>query len=117
MIIHYLQDKYPNCAFTMMGEGYDNLHWAEGNPDPKPSREEYEANYNFPDPVVSEEAQRQRYAQQEALAQKLQYKAQRQAEYPPITDYIDGVVKGNQAQIDAYIAACQAVKAKYPKPV
>ena len=43
------------------------------------------------------------------------YKAQRAAEYPPITDYIDGVVKGDQAQIDAYIAACQAVKAKYPK--
>ena len=34
------------------------------------------------------------------------YKSKRQAEYPPITDYLDGVVKGNQAQIDAYIAAC-----------
>jgi len=44
------------------------------------------------------------------------YIAKRQAEYPPITDYIDGVVKGDQAQIDAYIAACQAVKTKYPKP-
>jgi hypothetical protein len=44
-----------------------------------------------------------------------QYKYQRAKEYPPITDYIDGVVKGDQAQIDAYIAACQAVKAKYPK--
>jgi hypothetical protein len=44
------------------------------------------------------------------------YKSKRQAEYPPITDYLDGVVKGNQAQIDAYIAACQAVKTKYPKP-
>lgn len=44
------------------------------------------------------------------------YKLQRRAEYPPMTDYIDGVVKGDQAQIDAYIAACQAVKAKYPKP-
>lgn len=43
------------------------------------------------------------------------YKSQRAAEYPPITDYLDGVVKGDQAQIDAYIAACQAVKAKYPK--
>jgi hypothetical protein len=43
------------------------------------------------------------------------YKAKRQREYPPITDYIDGVVKGDQAQIDAYIAACMAVKAKYPK--
>jgi hypothetical protein len=43
------------------------------------------------------------------------YKYQRAEEYPPITDYIDGVVKGDQAQIDAYIAACLAVKAKYPK--
>ena len=45
-----------------------------------------------------------------------EYQRKRAAEYPPMADYIDGVVKGNQAQIDAYIAACQAVKAKYPKP-
>jgi len=44
------------------------------------------------------------------------YIAKRQAEYPNLLDYIDGVVKGDQAQIDAYIAACQAVKTKYPKP-
>lgn len=37
--------------------------------------------------------------------------------YPDIAVYLDGVVKGDQAQIDAYIAACLAVKAKYPKPV
>ena len=43
------------------------------------------------------------------------YIAKRAAEYPPITDYLDGVVKGDQAQIDKYIADCQAVKAKYPK--
>jgi len=43
------------------------------------------------------------------------YIAKRQAEYPPITDYLDGVVKGDQVQIDKYIADCQAVKAKYPK--
>jgi hypothetical protein len=43
------------------------------------------------------------------------YKAKRAAEYPPITDYIDGVVKGDQVQIDKYIADCLAVKAKYPK--
>ena len=44
------------------------------------------------------------------------YKAKRAAEFPPITDYLDGIVKGDQEQIDAYIAACQAVKTKYPKP-
>jgi len=46
----------------------------------------------------------------------LRWRKIRAKEYPPITDYLDGVVKGDQAQIDAYIAACQAVKAKYPKP-
>ena len=48
---------------------------------------------------------------------ELSYATKRKAEYPPITDYIDGVVKSDQSQIDAYVAACQAVKAKYPKPV
>jgi hypothetical protein len=51
----------------------------------------------------------------EAYAQANAYKAKRQAAYPSITDYIDGVVKGDQAQIDKYIADCLAVKAKYPK--
>jgi len=44
------------------------------------------------------------------------YKAKRKAEYPPATDYLDGIVKGDQAQVQAYIDACNAVKAKYPKP-
>ena len=43
------------------------------------------------------------------------YKYKRQAEYPPFTDYLDGIAKGDQAQIAKYIADCQAVKAKYPK--
>lgn len=47
---------------------------------------------------------------------ELTYIEKRAMEYPPMADYLDGIVKGDQAQIDAYIAACQAVKAKYPKP-
>jgi hypothetical protein len=43
------------------------------------------------------------------------YIAKRQAEYPPMTDYLDGIAKGDQSQINKYIADCQAVKAKYPK--
>jgi hypothetical protein len=45
------------------------------------------------------------------------YIAKRAVEYPPVTDYLDGLVKNDQAQIDKYIADCQAVKAKYPKGV
>jgi len=53
----------------------------------------------------------------EALRPKteLTYAQKRAAEYPPITDYLDGVVKSDQVQIDKYIADCWAVKAKYPK--
>ena len=43
------------------------------------------------------------------------YIAKRQKEYPPMTDYLDGIAKNDQAQIAKYIADCQAVKAKYPK--
>lgn len=45
----------------------------------------------------------------------VEYKAKRKAEYPSAADYLDGIVKGDQAQIQAYIDACLAVKAKYPK--
>ena len=46
----------------------------------------------------------------------LSYAELRAMEYPPIADYLDGVVKNDQMQINKYIADCQAVKAKYPKP-
>ena len=45
----------------------------------------------------------------------LTYAEKRIREYPPYTDYIDGIVKGDNAQVQAYIDACLAVKAKYPK--
>ena len=35
--------------------------------------------------------------------------------YPPMADYLDAKVKGDSAQEQAYITACLAVKAKYPK--
>lgn len=47
----------------------------------------------------------------------LDYQRQRAAEYPPMSDYLDGIVKGDTAQVQTYIDACLAVKAKYPKPV
>ena len=47
---------------------------------------------------------------------EMTYAQKRAAEYPPYTDYLDGIAKADQAQIDKYIADCQAVKTKYPKP-
>jgi hypothetical protein len=51
----------------------------------------------------------------DALVASEAYKAKRAAEYPPYTDYLDGIVKGDNAQVQAYIDACNAVKNKYPK--
>jgi hypothetical protein len=55
--------------------------------------------------------------QQELIAEyeSTQYQRDRAKEYPDFKDYLDGIVKGDQAQIDKYIADCLAVKAKYPK--
>ena len=42
-------------------------------------------------------------------------KANRSKEYPDFKEYLDGIVKGDDAQIQKYINDCLAVKAKYPK--
>ena len=43
------------------------------------------------------------------------YQELRRAAYPDATDYLDGIVKGDAAQVAAYIAACLDVKLRYPK--
>jgi len=53
----------------------------------------------------------------EALIASEAYKELRAKEYPDFKDYLDGIVKNDKAQIQAYIDACQAVKAKYPKGI
>ena len=40
----------------------------------------------------------------------------RRAEYPPMEDLIDGLVKDDADQVQAYKDACFAIKKKYPKP-
>lgn len=54
-------------------------------------------------------------AQENAQVTSNYYAIKRALEYPSMADYLDGIVKGDQAQIDKYIADCLAVKAKYPK--
>jgi hypothetical protein len=44
------------------------------------------------------------------------YNILRAREYPSIFEYMDGIVKNDQEQINKYIKACREVKAKYPKP-
>jgi hypothetical protein len=71
--------------------------------------------------ITDAEAETLRVAQEAAdlaaYMNTLDYAQKRRLEYPPVADYLDGVVKGDQAQIDKYIADCLAVKIKYPKGV
>jgi len=55
--------------------------------------------------------------QKELIAeyQANEYKRQRANEYPDFKEYLDGIVKGDNEQIEKYINDCLAVKAKYPK--
>jgi hypothetical protein len=93
-----LMELCPGAHFAITGTD-SKIEWKDSNI-PKPSDAEIAAK-------LAEYEQ----AWNDTLYQKL-----RAREYPPLTDYVDAVVKNDQEQIDAYIAACQAVKNKYPKP-
>jgi len=66
--------------------------------------------------LTAEEIAQAQAAETARLA-SIPYTVKRAAAYPPMADYLDGIVKGDQAQIAKYIADCLAVKAKYPKGV
>jgi hypothetical protein len=81
----------------------------------------FHATSNGPVPFTAEEeaarnAEEAAWAAEQSALAATEYQRQRAAAYPPITDYIDGIVKGDTAQVQAYIDACLAVKLKYPKP-
>ena len=66
--------------------------------------------------ITEEEANVLRAENLQAYISTLPYDEQRANEYPDFRLYLDGIVKNDQTQIQAYIAACQAIKQKYPKP-
>lgn len=70
--------------------------------------------------TAEEEAQRDaeeaQWLVEKAERVKIEYQRKRASEYPPMAEYLDGIVKGDQAQVQAYIDACLAVKLKFPKP-
>lgn len=55
-------------------------------------------------------------AQREQEIAKMDYVRQRVYSYPPLSDFADAWVKGDEAALEAYRQECLAVKAKYPKP-
>ena len=96
-----LNSLYPNCNWILRGtETLENLEWNEKDV-PVPTKAELDLE------IIRLKAE---WASTE-------YQRLRAAEYPDFKDYLDGIVKGDQAQVQAYIDACNAVKDKYPKPL
>ena len=89
----------PKASFVISGEHYDKIEWLSKGVE-KPTLEEINAKIEELD----------------AISKSLEYKELRAAAYPDFRDYLDGIVKGDQEQIDEYIKACNKVKFDYPKP-
>lgn len=98
MIHIALTNLRPGCSFRV-DDTYSSIVWLDDK-FTKPTQQE-----------VDDEIKRIR-----SYELATEYQRKRAAEYPPITDYLDAVVKNDTEQMQAYIDACLAVKAKYPKP-
>ena len=86
-----------NAKYTFTGDDADTIQWLDGTvPIAKAD-------------ILTKQAE----LQSEYDAQD--YARKRKAAYPDIYDYMDGIVKNDQTQINKYIADSQAVKARYPK--
>jgi hypothetical protein len=99
-----LQSLRPGATWSLNGNTYEGLQWLEKpvweGGQKKPTKAEVEAEV----------------ARLQKEWEDTEYQRLRAKEYPDIKEYLDGLVKGDTEQMQAYIDACLAVKAKYPKP-
>lgn len=93
-----LSSLVPGAGYCCYGTEYKDIEWRDERP--KPSKAEVDVE-------ISRLQKQWEYTE---------YQRKRALEYPDVREYFDGIVKGDQEQIQAYIDACLAVKAKYPKP-
>ena len=96
---HALVSLRPGAAFVVRN---DELEWLD-SVQTEPSETEIQAEI----------------ARLQADYDSKQYQRQRAPEYPSMADLADALYwssKGDDTKIEEYYAACEAVKAKYPKP-
>ena len=99
-----LNSLAPDAVWSMDAEDYDQLTWLEKpvweGGQKKPTQAEVEAEV----------------ARLQKEWEDTEYQRLRAKEYPDVKEYLDGLVKGDTEQMQAYINACISVKEKYPKP-
>jgi len=91
----------PGAQWTWSGTEYSGLNWLDTE-QTKPTVEE-----------INAEIERLK-----AVELAKYYQQPRQAEYPPLADLADALYwqsQGDDTKMTAYLAACDAVKTKYPK--
>ena len=98
-LVSALHSLHPGTTWVLRGSDYAGLEWLDVQVD-KPA----EAT------LIAERDRLQK------AYDALDYQRKRATEYPPATDYLDAVVKGDKTQMQRYIDACLAVKARHPKP-
>ena len=99
-----LQSLRPGASWSLNGDTYEGLQWSEPpvhkGGQKKPTKEEFEVEI----------------ARLQKEWEDTEYQRLRATEYPDFKEYLDGIVKGDEKQIQDYINKCLAVKEKYPKP-
>ena len=99
-----IESLRPGSLWKIDNDCYEGLQWLEKpvweGGQKKPTKEEVEAEV----------------ARLQKEWEDTEYQRLRAKEYPDVKEYLDGLVKGDTEQMQAYIDACLAVKAKYPKP-
>jgi hypothetical protein len=101
-LVRALESLYPGTHWEITNDDYDQLIWKEEDT-PKPTLDE-----------LSEEKNRLL-----VIWNNTEYQRKRQYEYPSwqvLADAMYHQSNGNNAPMEAYLAAVETVKTKYPKP-
>jgi len=86
-----------SAEFTYNDEDINTINWINGTQ------------------PIAKELILEKVAELQAEYDSKEYQRNRENEYPDFKEYLDGIVKDDDAQIQKYINDCLAVKAKYPK--
>ena len=97
MIIEAILKINPKAEVSVNAEDYNQITWLNGTT------------------PISVEDIKAKQAELKAEYEAKQYQRDRAREYPDFREYLDGIVKGDNVQVQKYINDCLAVKAKYPK--
>lgn len=98
-----LSNIRPGAQWAWSGNTYDGLNWLDQE-QTKPTVQE-----------INTEIERLKQEELDKYYQQL-----RVQEYPPLSEFADAMYwqsEGDSTKMTAYLAACEAVKQKYPKDI